>query len=275
MEWSEMSDPEISVVIASLRSRDELEATESLSRCEFEDYELLVRDEAPVTKARNEGIKRASADKIVFLDDDSRVREEYLSRAADTLEKEMAYAGRTVHPRDDIFAEQFTGHYSAGDEPQYVDRFWGNNMGVRREVFETVGGWDENIGWGHEEKELASRVTEEFDIYYDPGLVVDHPYVDSLTDFWRKHYRLELQAAYCWDKEGLSDDQKLKRIVARATNPRGYLGRTPAITVARAGRTIMQTAGRIVGLVSFRTGNVAERGGKCGAVPDLATAKKE
>lgn len=270
-----MSGPEISVVVPSLKPREELDVAESLSRCAFEGYELLVQDEAPVTRARNEGIRRASADKIVFLDDDSRVREGYLSRAADTLAAETAFAGRTVHPRDDVFAEQFTGHYDFGDEPAYVDRFWGCNMGVRREVFETVGGWDENVGWGHEEKELAKRVVEEFDIYYDPELVVDHPYADSLVDFWTKHYRLELQAAYCWEKEGLSDAAKLRRIAGDALDPRSYVGRTPTVAVARGGRTVMKTAGRLVGLVALHADDGLEPRSESVSAPEVtATGKK-
>jgi len=238
---------EISIVIPTLKSPDELEVTASLAACTLDDYEVLVQDEEPVTRARNAGIDRASADKIVFLDDDSRVQEGYLSQVAETLESEIAYAGRTVHPRDDVFASDFTGHYDFGDEPRYVDRFWGCNMGVRREVFEAVGGWDENIGWGHEEKELAERVSEEFDIYYDPELVVHHPYADSLTDFWKKHYKLELQAAYYWDKQGLSKREQLRQIAGTAADPLNYLGRTPKVAIARAGRTLMKSAGRIVG----------------------------
>lgn len=238
-------------MVATLGSREEIEVTASLERCSFEDYELILRDEEPVTRARNEGVRRASADKIVFLDDDSRVRPGYLSRAAETLDEEMAYAGRTVHPRDDVFAEQFTGHYSFGERPRYVDHFWGNNMGVRREVFETVGGWDENIGWGHEEKELAGRVTEEFDIYYDPELVVYHPYADSLVDFWTKQYRLDLQASYYWDKQGVSTAGQLRRTVGDLLDPIGYVGRTPKVAAARTGRTLAKFAGRLVGMLGL------------------------
>lgn len=248
-----MNSLEVSVVVPTLKSKSELEVTESLERCGFENYEVLVQDEEPVTRARNAGIERASADKIVFLDDDSRVCQGYLSRAAETLSNEMAYAGLTVHPYDDVFGEHLTEHYDFGDEPRYVDRFWGCNMGVRREVFETVGGWDENMGWGHEEKELAERVIDEFDIYYDPELVAYHPYADSLLDYWKKHYRLDRQMPYYWEKQGLSGAEILARIVGTAVDPTNYLGRTPRLAAARAGRTLMKTTGRLVGLTASRS----------------------
>ncbi|WP_276272981.1 glycosyltransferase family 2 protein [Haloarcula litorea] len=242
--------PELTVVVPTLQTEEEIPVTSTLRACSFEDYELILRDDEPVTKARNEGIARAKANKIIFLDDDSEVEPGYLSLAAEILESEMAFAGRTIHPRDDIFATHFTGHYSFGDEPGYVDRFWGNNMGVRKEVFEAVGGWDENIGWGHEEKDLARRVIEEFDIYYDPNLVVYHPYADSLVDFWKKQHRLERQAPYCWDKEGISKTEKLRRVVNPLFDPWNYLGRTPVVAAARTGRTLMRFSGRVSGLVT-------------------------
>lgn len=239
-------------MVPTLKPKGDLDVTESLGACEFDDYEVLVQSEEPVTRARNAGIDRANSEKIVFLDDDSRVREGYLARAAETLEDEMAYAGRTVHPRDDIFANHFTGHYSFGDEPGYVDKFWGCNMGIRKEVFGVVGGWDEAIGWGHEEKELAARVCEEFDIYYDPELVVYHPYADSLLDFWKKHFKLGLKAPRYWERQGVSNVGKLRLIAATALDPFNYFGCTPTVTVARSGQTLMRSAGRLTGLVSSR-----------------------
>lgn len=243
---------ELSVIVPTLKPQDELEVTRSLEACEFDEYELLVQDEAPVTRARNAGIDRAQADKIVFLDDDSEVQPGYLERASATLEDEMAYAGRIIHPRDDIFSRHFTGHYSFGDEPCYVDRFWGCNMGVRKAVFDIVGSWDEGIGWGHEEKELATRLSREFDIYYDPELVVYHPYADSLTDFWKKHYKLGLKTPHYWDKRDLSTVEKGKRFVSTVVDPLNYLGSTPKVAVARSGRTIMKSTGRLVGVLRSR-----------------------
>jgi GT2 family glycosyltransferase len=244
---------DISVVVPTLEPSEDLPVEPSLERCAFEDYELLVQDEEPVTRARNAGIDRASSDKIVFLDDDSVVRDGYLTRASEVLTREMAYAGRVVHPHDDIFNRDFTGHYSFGEEPRYVDRFWGCNMGIRKEVFEEVGGWDEGMGWGHEEKELAVRVSDAFDIYYDPELLVYHPYAESLPDFWKKNYKLGRQMPRYWDRRGYSTAQKLHRISSTLVDPFNYVGRTPRVAVARAGRTLAKSAGRLAGMLRYRT----------------------
>jgi len=84
---------ELSVVVPTIRPRSEIEVIRHLDRCEFEDYEVIVREDVPVTRARNEGYKRATADKILFLDDDSMPRKGYLQAAADTLEDEPFVVG--------------------------------------------------------------------------------------------------------------------------------------------------------------------------------------
>lgn len=244
---------DISVIIPTLKSPSEIEAVEYLERGTFDDYEVVVSDAYPVTRARNEGIERANADKLVFLDDDSRPRENYLEQASKTLEDHYAVAGRIFHPRDDIFRKYFTAHYSHGDYPKTVDRFWGCNMALRREAIEAVGGWDEQMGWGHEEKELAERVNREFDIYYDPEMVVDHPYAESIPDYWRKRYELAQQTPYYWETQGISTSKQVEQTVESLLNPLNYLGRTPTATVTRAGGTIAQGVGRIQGLLANRS----------------------
>ena len=240
---------ELSVVVATLESKRETPVHAALQRQSFTDFEVLFRDEYPVTRARNAGIEAAAADKIVFLDDDSQPTPGYLSRAAAVLDSEAAYMGLTLHPRNDVFARHFTEHYDCGTDPCYVDRFWGCNMGVRREVFDTVGGWDEQMGWGHEERELAMRVTAEFDVRYEPSLVVEHPYASSVVDYWRKQYRIERMRPYLWNCQGYSLSKQVAHIVKDLFNPLNYVRRTPVATAAQAGANLAKTAGRLRGYV--------------------------
>jgi GT2 family glycosyltransferase len=242
---------ELSVIIPTQKPNEEVEVLWYLRRSGFTDYEVIVRDDPNVTTARNEGIRRANADKLVFLDDDSRPCEGYLSHVSTVLDREAAVAGKTVHPRNDIFAH-LAGHYDFGPTTRYVTRFWGCNMALRREVFEEVGMWDEQITWGHEEKELAERVLEAYPIYYDPDLVVHHPYADSLPDYWRKMYRLETQTPYYWAKQGVSERRQWLRTAQFALNPTNYVGLSGRHTLARMGASIGVTLGRVQGLVDSR-----------------------
>lgn len=239
---------DLTVIIPTVRRRSDIDAISHLDRCEFQDYEVIIRDDVPVTRARNEGYKRASAEKILFLDDDSMPRNGYLAEASETLEREAAVAGRTIHPRDDLFAGQLTSHYSFGEEPKYVDRFWGCNMGMRKEALESVGGWDESMGWGHEEKELAERVRKEYNIYYNPEMIVEHVYAESLPDYWNKKYRLEKGTPHYLRKQGFSTGRILNRIISDLVTPWNYLGRSASLTLARSGGTVAGATGRLVGL---------------------------
>lgn len=243
--------PELSVIIPTLAPADEVECIEYLEAGSFSDYEVLLQDEATATAARNAGIDRAAADKLVFLDDDSRPRAEYLARMAAVFEDETAVAGRTVHPRDDVFGRHFTSHYDFGDSPRYVTSFWGCNMGVHRDVFEAVGEWDERISWGHEELELAERVLTVAPIYYDPDLVVDHPYADSVSDYLTKLYRQERYQPYLWEKQGYSPRAQWLSIAGDALNPMNYVGFPVGPALLHGAGTIARAAGRISGM--FRT----------------------
>ena len=249
---------ELSIVVATLESPADAEVSEALEAQSFTDYEIVFRDEYPVTKARNEGIRAATADKIVFLDDDSRPRPDYLSHATRVLDSEAAYAGRTVHPRDDIFAEHFTGHYDWGDSPRYVARFWGCNMGARREVFETVGYWDEQMGWGHEEKELADRVRQKYEIRYNPDMIVDHVYAESIWDYWDKMYHLERGTPFYLRKKGLPNTRILGRTISDLLSPHSYLRRSPEVTLAKSGATVATAVGRFAGLANSGFGTEAD-----------------
>jgi glycosyltransferase involved in cell wall biosynthesis len=239
---------ELSVIIPTLKARDDVEAAARLESQSGADFEVLIQRESSATKARNAGIERAEADKLVFLDDDSLPTDGYLERVAALLEREAVVTGKIIHPRDDVVA-RFTGHYDQGDEPKYVTRFWGCNAACRREVFDRVGGWDERISWGHEEKELAERILREYPIYYDPELTVYHSYADSVPDYWRKKYRLELQTPYLWERQGVSTSRQWIYTIAPALDPTNYIGLSPEHAIARAGGNVARLAGRVRGML--------------------------
>lgn len=240
--------PELSVVIPTLKPPEEIESVAKLEEQSFTDYEVLVQNEDSATKARNEGIKRASAEKIVFLDDDSLPTEGYLERVSELLDRESVVTGRIIHPRDDVI-KRFTSHYDQGSEARYVTRFWGCNAACRAEVFDEVGMWNEDITWGHEEKELAERMLTYCPIYYDPELTVYHSYADSIVDYWRKQYRLETQTPYLWEQNGTPPSSQWFRTLQTLVNPMNYPGTSPKHTLARSGGVLMKFAGRVNGML--------------------------
>ncbi|MFB6121128.1 MAG: glycosyltransferase family 2 protein [Halobacteriaceae archaeon] len=187
------STPDLSVIIVTMADRvDDVESLVAL-RAQAEtasvDVEFIVRTDAGITTARNRGIDAASADKLVFVDDDALPAEGYLDAASRALDEHPVVAGRVDHPRDDVFAE-FCDHYNHDvDANGRTDHVVGCNMAFRREVFEAVGYFDPALEWGHDETELIDRVREQYDVWYDPSMQVSHSYADSVLGFWQKMWR--------------------------------------------------------------------------------------
>ena len=163
--------------------------------------------------ARNTAIAAATGDVVVFLDDDARARPGWLAALLEPYEDATVKAvGGVAHPRwppsphggrrprvlpgatpddgdatgelDWIIGCTYTGQPTAQAE---VRNLMGCNMSFRREVFERVGGFAEDIGrigrnpLGCEETELCirarqvfARAGEKIRIVFEPRAAVDH-----------------------------------------------------------------------------------------------------
>lgn len=238
--------PELSVVVVTMKDRSEIEPIARFERSDFEDYEVILRRDEGISRARNAGIREADAEKVAFVDDDAVPLGDYLAEAAAVLDDHAAVAGRVVHPDDDVFGEIPTW-YDQGDEPGSTGTLVGCNMAFRTEVFDAVGGFDEGFEWGHDETEFSDRLREEYDVHYDPALAVRHPYATSHVDYWRKKYRLGVADVHYWDVKGIPRRRQLVQSL-----PLGRLGTpeySPPVTVAdapvlMAGANVAQTLGR-------------------------------
>jgi len=158
--------------------------------------------------ARNTAVAEAAGDVVVFLDDDAEARPGWLAALlAPYSDPTVAAVGGVAHPRwpanrprvlpgaapydpnatgelDWIVGCTYTG------QPEYqteVRNLMGCNMSFRREVFERVGGFAEDIGrigknpLGCEETELCirarqayQRAGEKIRIVFEPAAAVDH-----------------------------------------------------------------------------------------------------
>jgi GT2 family glycosyltransferase len=242
--------PAVSVVVGTLAPRKSLDCLAVLDAQPFDDYEVIVRDDPGISRARNAGVEVASADRIVFLDDDAVPRENYLPAAIDALEENPVVAGRVFHPGDGVLS-QFCPGYDRGDERRYLTPEPGSfrrgstgvtgcNMAFRREVFETVGGFDERFYWGHEETDLVRRaVAAGYRVLYDPAMAVDHWYATSIRDFWKKMARFG-PADVVWDRKWHTPLSE--RVVETALPVR--LGPSPAVAA-------VETVGNVYRSLSY------------------------
>ena len=236
---------ELSVILCTLLPHDEIECLEPLERSEFDDYEVIVRRDPGLSKARNEGIKEASTDKLVFIDDDAIPQGEYLATASRLLDEHPIVGGRIIHPNRDIVSN-FSGRYDQGDREKQTDTITGCNMAFRREVFEEVGYFDENLEWGHEESDLVKRARRRFPVVYSPELVVTHAYADSVIDYWKKMYRYGPADVYFYRKHGMSTPQ----LLARTLTPPLPLQNTPSAAFVAFVGGLIRSVGRLNALTA-------------------------
>jgi GT2 family glycosyltransferase len=215
---------ELSVVIPTIaEDEEEITAVRYLRQCGHDDYEVIIRRDTGASKARNEGIKQANADKIVFLDDDSMPREGYLDAASEALDAHKAVAGRVFQPDDSPFKYKDLDWpdgfildyrdlpwYDQGEMQKPTKWLPGCNMAMRKSLLEEVGGFDERLHHGHEETVLADRIRRDHTIYYHPEMVVDHSFADSILEYWKKSYRHGKADVHRWN---INETPRYKRLM--------------------------------------------------------------
>jgi GT2 family glycosyltransferase len=209
---------DLSIIIATLNEDDEIEVLSALQNQTTDDYEVLIQTEKGASRARNEGVRRATSDKLVFLDDDSYPVETYLETVSEVLDDHALVAGRIIDPHSGILG-QLPRHYDHGNEAKYVDMATGCNMVMRREVIESVGGFDEQFEWGHEETDLIERAKEQgYRVWYEPNLVVEHPFADSLIGYWRKSWHQAVSGIYYDRKHNISLNRRVRSCIPISTS---------------------------------------------------------
>jgi GT2 family glycosyltransferase len=235
--------PKLSVVLCTLLDADEVAPLRAFESDEFDDYEVIVRQDEGLSVARNRGIHEASSDFILFIDDDAYPCEGYLERAVAGLEEYPIVGGRVIDPTGSL-PSSARDLYDQGDEPKLTSRVVGCNMAFRREVFETVGLFDENFEWGHEETDLVRRaVRAGFDVYYDPEMSVVHTYADGTRDYWRTMYRYGLSDVYYDRKKGIPEWRRLHWYIPVRR------GSTLRDTVVESIAAMYRSAGRLHALI--------------------------
>ena len=231
---------ELSVIIVTFREKEEIDCVPIFESSDFDDYEIIIRDDEGISKARNEGIKQANAQKMVFVDDDAIPDEGYLSAAADALDSHPVVVGNVVHPNDDIVS-RLCSHYSQGARSKYTDTLIGCNMAFQSTVFDSVGYFDEDFEWGHDETELADRLQYEYPIFYEPRMRVEHPYADSVPDYLMKKYRLGISDVKLHEKRGYPTYKKILVMF----HPAAYFHPTPLGALVRSAGRSAQNMGKI------------------------------
>jgi N-acetylglucosaminyl-diphospho-decaprenol L-rhamnosyltransferase len=177
---------------------------------------LRLDEEVGLASAYNRGAERGSAMLVLFLNDDvltTRASLATLVRALRERPGAVAAAGRLVDPvagrtQAEYLPQQFPTLRSlvsmlagrrrtaveTGSEVVAVDQPPGACLLVRREVFDAVGGWDEDFAFWFEDVDLSRRLQSHGDVLYVPGAAFEHVGGQSAVRLSRaqvvsRHYR--------------------------------------------------------------------------------------
>jgi Glycosyltransferases, probably involved in cell wall biogenesis len=231
------------------------------AHAEFGDYEDIVlhcNDEnSGLSYSRTQGVELASGEVVAFLDDDAIARENWVEQLVAGYEQTDAIAvgGRMVPKwvadEPAFLPEEFYWLIGVDYEARLEDwtevrNTFGSNMSFRMEVFEAVGGFDEQVGLTGdsqiqaEETELAMRMYDKFGrgMLYNSDAVVAHKVFGYRTDpqwlsnraFWQGYSKYAVKNL---DAEGPPSEEAdfLTHLIVSSV-PRRLAGlvRTPTIT---------------------------------------------
>jgi GT2 family glycosyltransferase len=134
-----------------------------------------------IPAGRNAGVPHVSGDLLFFLDDDATLQEDDALLHAGRLLEDDGYGlvQLRVEPTEGTaYSRDWVPRLRVGDrrEPSDVTVVWEGALGMRRDVFEQIGGWPEEFRFVHEGVDLAWRVLDAgFGVRYAAERSVTHP----------------------------------------------------------------------------------------------------
>lgn len=141
----------------------------------FSEVSIHIKENVKVGAVRNYGVQKAKGSIIVFLDSDCVVAQEWLTVGVRKL---------TTDPGSVV-----GGRYLLRDDPSWLEKYWiltspgrvvtqasllGGCIFIPKEIFQNIGGFDENLNAG-EDSDLTVRLKKEhFNVEIDRALDVVH-----------------------------------------------------------------------------------------------------
>jgi glycosyltransferase involved in cell wall biosynthesis len=179
------------LIVADNGSTDGTPATVETWRHRFPALRLLdASDIRGQSHARNRAALEATGDALLFADDDDIVCREWIARMTDALSESRIVTGPVAH-----FIEGQTPSWGDVRNPLRrpnvgpFDSPIGCNLGIQRELFLDLGGFDETMTRSWEDVDLGIRAAlNGFPTGWVEHAVVLHRRPSSARAMWRKEY---------------------------------------------------------------------------------------
>jgi glycosyltransferase involved in cell wall biosynthesis len=145
--------------------------------------------------ARNVGARAARADALVFVDQDDQVAEGYVEAMMHALDKEVFVAARMEADSLNIgwVASARMLPQTVGLPDGEIPWGYGCTLGVRRDAFQRVGGFDVSIRWAAEDIDLCWRLHQAGErLTFVPDAVVNYRFPTTELALYRQGRRYGL-----------------------------------------------------------------------------------
>ncbi len=180
---------------------------------------LLVQENAGPGAARNTGVAQAKGDYIAFTDDDCMPKPDWLEKIAAHLKRlpQALIGGHTLNaltnnPYSSASQQLIDYLYSYFHKQETSIRFFtSNNMGVAKETFLAVGGFNADLRIASEDRELCDRWRQNnHPLIYAPEVNIVHAHDLSFRSFWKQHFSYGRGAFYFHTARAKRTEDKIK-----------------------------------------------------------------
>jgi len=180
---------------------------------------LIVEKKKGLNIARNTGVRNSHGEIILFTDSDCVVPKDWIRQIVKNfMDKEIGCVGGSASR----YGEDFLSRYADESVMPVLRRFKkrkvlenvkppmnypaGCNMAFRRDVFNRVGEFNEEIHYGFDEDELVERACKAgYKLVLDPKAIVRHKHRSDLKRLLRQTFFYGRGGALIFRKKGIKD----------------------------------------------------------------------
>ncbi|HNV23546.1 MAG TPA: glycosyltransferase [Candidatus Omnitrophota bacterium] len=195
------SYPNVEIIVVDDGSTDStakiIEMFIEISRADNKKVISVYQNNAGPASARNRGAKEANTEIIFFTDSDCVPHQNWIEQSLDAFkDKSVAVVAGSYGIANAefllarcVYQEILYRHKYL--MPQYPKSFGSYNFGIRKKIFEEVGGFNQNYRYASgEDNDLSYKILKAgYKIYFEKKSLVDHYHPTQLKKYLKEQFR--------------------------------------------------------------------------------------